>query len=56
MLGGKVVDVILKVVVKLLKENNDVGNEFKIDVKKEGGSMFKRDEVFLSLLSNLYLY
>lgn len=54
MLGGKVVDVILKVV--LVKENNDVGNEFKIDVKKEGGSMFKRDEVFLSLLSNLYLY
>lgn len=54
MLGGKVVDVILKVV--LLKENNDVGNEFKIGVKKEGGSMFKRDEVFLSLLSNLYLY
>lgn len=38
MLGGKVVDVILKVVVKLLKENNDVGNEFKIDVlrKREG--------------------
>lgn len=48
MLGGKVVDVVLKVVVKCFKEKNDVGNEFKRDVKKERGSMFKRDEVLLS--------
>lgn len=41
---------------KCLKEKNDVGNESKRDVKKEGGSMFKRDEVPLSPLSNVYPY
>lgn len=54
MLGGKAADAISKAVS--LKENNDVGNESKIGVKKEGGSMFKRDEVPLSPLSNLYPY
>lgn len=53
-LGGKAADAISKAVS--LKENNDVGNESKIGVKKEGGSMFKRDEVPLSPLSNLYPY
>lgn len=51
-LGGKAADAISKAVAKSLKENNDVGNESKI----EGGSMFKRDEVPLSPLSNLYPY
>lgn len=54
MLGGKAADAISKAVS--VKENNDVGNESKIGVKKEGGSMFKRDEVPLSPLSNLYPY
>lgn len=37
-LGGKAADAISKAVAKSLKENNDVGNESKIDVlrKREG--------------------
>lgn len=53
-LGGKAADAISKAVAKSLKENNDVGNESKIDVlgKREG----VRYEVPLSPLSNLYPY
>lgn len=55
-LGGKAADAVSKAVAKCFKEKNDVGNESKRDVKKERGSMFKRDEVPLSQLSNLYPY
>lgn len=53
-LEGMVVDVILKVVVKCLKEKLEFKNELRRDEKKEGESRFRGDDIFVSFLNNLY--